>query len=189
MHRRPRVLTGPAGIPRRALLALGALLPWAAGAQDVGSDALLARRPLQLPWPGLRPADLTDTFTQSRAAGRVHEAIDIPAPRGTPVHAVDDGRIARLFTSVPGGLTIYQFDPDGNFAYYYAHLDTYALGLAAGQAVVRGQRLGTVGSSGNALPSAPHLHFAIFRMGPERQWWRGQAINPYPHLMRARAWR
>ena len=102
----------------------------------------------------------------------------IPAP----VRAVEDGRIAKLFTSEAGGLTIYHFDPSETFAYYYAHLDRYAAGLEEGQRVRRGQVIGYVGSTGNASEDAPHLHFAIFRLTPERQWWKGEPINPYPIL-------
>ncbi|MDB5730197.1 MAG: peptidase, partial [Variovorax sp.] len=108
--------------------------------------------------------------------------IDIVAPRGTLVRAVDDGRIATLFLSKPGGLTIYQFDAHGRFAYSSAHLERYAEGLAEGQRVRRGSVIGYVGSTGNARADAPHLHFAIFRLGPERQWWKGEPINPFGYL-------
>jgi murein DD-endopeptidase MepM/ murein hydrolase activator NlpD len=104
------------------------------------------------------------------------------APRRTPVRAVEDGTIAKLFTSKAGGLTIYQFEPSGTFCYYYAHLDAYADGLAEGQTVHRGALIGYVGSTGNASPDAPHLHFSIFRLTPERQWWKGEPIDPYPVL-------
>jgi murein DD-endopeptidase MepM/ murein hydrolase activator NlpD len=104
------------------------------------------------------------------------------APRGTPVYAVEDGRVAKLFTSVPGGKTIYQYDPSGRIAYYYAHLDRYAKGLADGKDVKRGEVIGYVGNTGNATPTAPHLHFAIFRLGPKREWWKGEPVDPYPYL-------
>ena len=103
-------------------------------------------------------------------------------PRGTPVMAVEDGRILKLFLSKPGGITVYQFDPTGQFAYYYAHLDRYADGLTEGQTVRRGSVIGYVGSTGNASRQAPHLHFAIFRLGPEKQWWKGEPINPFRSL-------
>jgi peptidoglycan LD-endopeptidase LytH len=106
------------------------------------------------------------------------------SPRGTPVVAVDNGIIAKLFTSKPGGLTIYQFDSTEKFCFYYAHLDGYAPGLREGMLVKRGGTIGYVGSTGNADPSAPHLHFAIFELGPEKRWWEGKPINPYPILMR-----
>lgn len=142
----------------------------------------LARRDLLIPVGGVTGNRLTDTFNDSRALGRRHDAIDIMAPRGTEVRAVDDGTIAKLFTSKAGGLTIYQFDPTQTFSYYYAHLDHYASGLAEHQSVSRGQLLGYVGSTGNASETAPHLHFAIARLGTDRAWWKGDPINPYPLL-------
>jgi len=158
-----------------------ALLCLAAAAPENGAPAEPGA--LLLPVQGVAASDLRDTFGDGRDGGqRGHEAIDIPAPRGTPVLAVDDGRIAKLFLSQPGGITIYQFDPAGRLAYYYAHLDRYAEGLAQGQAVRRGSVLGYVGSTGNASPDAPHLHFAIFRLGPEKQWWKGEPINPFGYL-------
>jgi murein DD-endopeptidase MepM/ murein hydrolase activator NlpD len=139
---------------------------------------------LTIPVQGVTSAQLRDTFSEARSEGRVHEALDVMAPRGTPVLAVADGTVEKLFTSVPGGLTIYQFEPTGRYAYYYAHLDRYADGLQEKQAIRRGEVIGYVGSTGNADPSAPHLHFAIFELGPERQWWKGTAINPYPVFTR-----
>ena len=138
---------------------------------------------LLLPVKGVVPGDLRDTFSDGRDDHqRGHEAIDMAAPRGTPVLAAHDGRIVKLFLSKPGGITIYQFDTTGQFAYYYAHLERYADGLAEGQTVRRGNVIGYVGSSGNANPDAPHLHFAIFRLGPEKQWWKGEPINPFTYL-------
>lgn len=142
---------------------------------------------LLLPVPGVSARQLTDTFYETRGGKRPHEALDIPAPRGTPVLAVDDGRIVKLFKSVPGGLTIYQFDPSERFSYYYAHLDGYAAGVAEGKDLRRGEVIGYVGSTGNANPATPHLHFAIFELGPEKRWWQGTAINPYPLLAERRA--
>lgn len=137
---------------------------------------------LLIPVQGKTPADLDDTFTDARSEGRSHDAIDIMATAGTPVLAVADGQIEKLFDSKRGGLTIYQFEPSGQYAYYYAHLQRYADGLAEKQTVRRGQVIGYVGSTGNASPEAPHLHFAIFVLGKERHWWEGTAINPYPLL-------
>ena len=137
---------------------------------------------LLVPVAGVPREALRDTFEQARGA-RVHEAIDIMAPTGTPVLAVDDGTVAKRFQSVPGGTTLYQFDPSGRWAYYYAHLDRYADGIVEGKTVRRGEVIGYVGETGNVAPGAPHLHFAVFRLGPERQWWKGQAVNPFP-LMR-----
>lgn len=137
---------------------------------------------LAMPLATVAPQQLVDTFDDLRGTDRRHEALDIAAPAGTPVLAVADGHIEKLFTSVPGGLTIYQFDPGGRYAYYYAHLQGYASGLAEKQPIRRGQVIGYVGSTGNADPAAPHLHFAVFELGPEKRWWQGTAINPYPLL-------
>lgn len=141
---------------------------------------------LLIPVQGKTRADLVDTFTDARSQGRLHDAIDIMAQAGTPVLAVADGQVEKLFTSERGGLTLYQFEPSGKYAYYYAHLERYAPSLAEKQSLKRGQVIGYVGSTGNASPSAPHLHFAIFVLGPERHWWEGTAINPYPLLSAAR---
>jgi murein DD-endopeptidase MepM/ murein hydrolase activator NlpD len=135
-----------------------------------------------MPVDGIKPSALHDTFDDARAVGRSHEAIDIMAPKGTPVRAVEDGKVAKLFTSVAGGLTIYQFDPSETFAYYYAHLDSYSGDVREGDPVRRGQVIGYVGTTGNAPENAPHLHFAIFRLTDAHKWWKGDAINPYPVL-------
>lgn len=144
--------------------------------------ALIARR-LTIPVVGVQPAQLVDNYGEARSGGaRAHEANDIMAARGTPVVAVEDGRIAKLFDSKLGGITIYQFDPSETYAYYYAHLDRYAADLADGQPVKRGQVIGYVGSTGDALENAPHLHFAITRLGPARRWWEGSPIDPFHPL-------
>ncbi|NKE64245.1 M23 family metallopeptidase [Ramlibacter sp. RBP-2] len=156
----------------------------ATGAVAADAAALLASRPLIVPVAGVPPSALTDMFDDARG-GRRHEAIDILAPTGTKVFAVDDGTVAKLFTSKPGGLTVYQFDPQGRLAYYYAHLDRYAEGLKEGMTLRRGDLVGYVGTSGNA-GNTPHLHFAVFRLGPERRWWEGDPVNPYPALRQAR---
>ena len=137
---------------------------------------------LAIPVQGVRAGQLTDTFTQARAGGRPHDAIDIMAPRGTPVIAAADGIVEKLFFSGGGGITVYVRSPDRQWMHYYAHLDAYAPGLTEGQRVRRGEPIGTVGSSGNANPAGPHLHFAIHRMGPNDRWWQGRPINPYPLL-------
>ena len=120
-------------------------------------------------------------FDEVRGTRR-HEAIDIMAPRGTPVIAADDGVVKKLFISVPGGMTVYEFDPDQRFCYYYAHLDRYADGLHEGQLLHRGEVLGYVGTTGNAAENAPHLHFAVIRLDAEKRWWKGDYVNPYPLL-------
>ena len=145
---------------------------------EAGEIVALRGRDLRLPVDGVDRKDLRNTFADARGS-RTHEALDILAPRGTKVRAVEDGRVQKLFTSKAGGLTIYEFDPTQTFTYYYAHLDRYEDGLREGQMVKRGDVIGYVGSTGNASPDAPHLHFAIFRLGPEKQWWKGEPINPF----------
>ena len=141
--------------------------------------AYLRSRRLMVPVEGVAPEGLLGTFDEARGGGsRTHEALDILAPRGTPVLAADDGRVEKLHLSEGGGITLYQFDPTGRFVYYYAHLDAYREGLAEGETVRRGDVLGYVGTTGNAPPGTPHLHFAIGRMDAERRWWRFEPIDP-----------
>ena len=123
--------------------------------------------------------DLVSSFTDARGSSRRHEAIDILAPRGTDVLAVEDGKIAKIFTSDAGGLTLYQFDPSETFVYYYAHLDSYAPGLKEGMMLRKGDVVGTVGTTGNAPKNTPHLHFAIAKLDPDKQWWGGTALDPF----------
>lgn len=139
---------------------------------------------LAIPVVGISAGELVDTYTASRGGGsRVHNAIDIMAPRGTPVVAAGDGTVEKLFYSNGGGgITAYVRSPDGRWMHYYAHLDAYAPGLREGQRIRRGDPVGTVGITGNASPSGPHLHFAINRMSPGERWWQGSPINPYPLL-------
>ena len=138
-------------------------------------------RAMIIPVQGIERSALRDMFNESRG-NRRHEAIDILAPTGTPVIATDDGVVKKLFTSKPGGLTVYQFDPDQRFCYYYAHLDRYAPGLHEGQLLRRGEILGYVGTTGNA-GNTPHLHFALIRLDKDRRWWKGTYVNPYPSLV------
>ncbi len=161
-------------------------LPNTVEGQVRGDSAPLFDRALGSPIVGLNASSIQDTFDQARDKGeRKHEATDILAPRGTPVVAVDTGVVAKLFTSKAGGLTVYQFDTLQNYAYYYAHLDRYADGLTEGKVLKKGEVLGYVGTTGNADPNTPHLHFAIFELGPEKHWWQGRPINPYPLLLKA----
>jgi murein DD-endopeptidase MepM/ murein hydrolase activator NlpD len=142
----------------------------------------LRSRALTLPVQGIKRDDLRDTFNEMRGSSRRHEALDVLAPRNTPVLAVEDGKIAKLFLSDAGGITLYQFDPTQSYAYYYAHLERYAEGLKEGAEVKRGQVLGYVGTTGNAPRNTPHLHFAIFKLGDDKRWWQGTAIDPYSVL-------
>jgi len=134
---------------------------------------------LQFPVPSVSTAAMADSFGDRRGS-RTHQAVDIFAPRHSPVVAVDDGTIARLLRSTAGGITVYQFDSFERYCYFYAHLEAYAAGLAEGQSVKRGQVLGYVGTSGNAPPNTPHLHFAISQVSVAKQWWGGSPIDPYP---------
>jgi murein DD-endopeptidase MepM/ murein hydrolase activator NlpD len=148
----------------------------AADLEDLG-----ARR-LRFPVPAVSPAAVRDSFRDRRGSGP-HEAMDVVAPHGAAVVAVDDGVVAKLFESVPGGRTMYLFDVELRFAYYYAHLDAYAPGLTEGQRVRKGDVIATVGTSGDAGDAGPHLHFAIFKLEPAPRWWRGTALNPYPFFV------
>jgi peptidoglycan LD-endopeptidase LytH len=142
----------------------------------------LRNRQLNLPVKGIDRDDLRDTFNELRGSSRRHEALDVLAPRNTPVLAVEDGTIARLFLSDAGGITIYQFDPTTTYVYYYAHLERYAEGLKEGATIKRGQVIGYVGTTGNAPRNTPHLHFAIIKLTDDKKWWQGTAIDPYSVL-------
>jgi murein DD-endopeptidase MepM/ murein hydrolase activator NlpD len=137
-----------------------------------------------LPIDGLAASSLRDSFNDRRPGHR-HEAIDIMSPHGTPVQAVVPGTIRKLIRSAAGGITIYQFDEAGSHCYYYAHLERYAEGLREGMRIERGDVIGYVGSTGNASKNAPHLHFTVFEVGPEKKWWTGKVINPYAALVAA----
>jgi murein DD-endopeptidase MepM/ murein hydrolase activator NlpD len=196
-ERRPPIATSPASMPPAKEGTAGGAAPAAPvtisphdgadggavpmAAVPVGIAGVvetLRSRALTIPVRGLDAAALVPSFSQARGE-RVHEALDIMAAAGTAVVAVEDGTVAKLFTSKAGGLTLYQFDPSQSVAYYYAHLQGYAPGVVEGATVTRGQVIGYVGSTGNASPTAPHLHFAIFVLGPEKHWWQGTAIDPY----------
>jgi murein DD-endopeptidase MepM/ murein hydrolase activator NlpD len=159
-------------------------IPASAATPSIGADPIpeLRGRKLGLPVQDEVREALRDSFDEKRGSTHNHEAIDIMAPRNTPVLAVDDGTIARLFESRAGGTTVYQFDVTTTYVYYYAHLERYADGLREGNHVRRGQVLGYVGTSGNAPKDTPHLHFAIFRLTEKKQWWRGSPIDPYAVL-------
>jgi murein DD-endopeptidase MepM/ murein hydrolase activator NlpD len=150
---------------------------------EIAQQVVVGPAGLALPVLGVKATDLIDTYDAARGSGRRHDAIDIMAAEGTPVIAAADGTIEKLFFSRGGGgITIYERATDPSWMYYYAHLSAYALGLAEGQKVKRGQVIGRVGHTGDANASAPHLHFAINRMAPGERWWDGTAINPYPLL-------
>lgn len=157
-----------------------------AAAPTVVSDALPGQpqidpMSLVIPVAGVRSRQLTDTWGQSRGGGaREHHAIDIMAPRGTPVLAAASGTVERIFESANGGHTLYVRSADGKLVYYYAHLDSY--GVVEKQQVRQGQQIATVGNTGSAASGAPHLHFEIKTMQPGEGWWKGTNVNPYPLL-------
>ena len=139
---------------------------------DVGLD-------LTVPVAGVAVDQLIDSYEDARGEGRSHDAIDIPAPDGTPVIAAADGTIARFFDSVPGGITIYQFTDDKRYMLYYAHLQRRADGLKAGDRVERGQTIGYVGNTGNAGPGNFHLHFSVALITDPTRYWEGEYMNPF----------
>ncbi|CAA9368941.1 MAG: hypothetical protein AVDCRST_MAG68-5268 [uncultured Gemmatimonadetes bacterium] len=173
------------------LLAAVLALPAPASAQDAflaiahyspgPADGLRARN-LLIPVEGVGPRQLRDTYSASRSGGRVHDAIDIHAPRNTPVLAVADGTIRKLHSGARGGLSLYQMDDDGRTRYYYAHLDHYADGITEGRRVRRGEVIGFVGDTGNAQPGDYHLHFSIAILHNPSRWWEGTNVNPFEVL-------
>jgi murein DD-endopeptidase MepM/ murein hydrolase activator NlpD len=154
------------------------------GAPVTERDLAVLAAGLVVPVSGVARSELRDSYTEARGAGgeRPHEAIDIMAARGTPVVAATDGRLLKLFNSTPGGLMIYTTDATERFILFYGHLDGYAAGLTDGMRLTRGQVIGYVGTTGNAPPGAPHLHFGILRGNPSVSWSEGTPVNPYPLL-------
>jgi len=150
----------------------------------VGS--FVGRLKLIIPVQGVQPDQLQDTFMDARSEGRVHDAIDIPAPAGTPVLAAADGEVAKLFQSERGGMTIYQYSADQKLIYYYAHLQRYADGLAPGKFAHQGEVIAYVGDTGNAGAGNYHLHFSISVIPNPARYWEGTNINPYPLLKNSR---
>ncbi|MDQ2920382.1 MAG: peptidoglycan DD-metalloendopeptidase family protein [Acidobacteriota bacterium] len=146
------------------------------------SGSFVGTLKLIIPVAGVRPEQLQDTFMDARSEGRVHDAIDIMAPVETPVVAASDGEIVRLFQSERGGTTIYQLSPDKKLVFYYAHLQRYADGLAAGKFARQGEVIGYVGDTGNAGAGNYHLHFSIAVLTDPKRYWEGKNINPYPLL-------
>lgn len=141
---------------------------------------------LYFPVAGFDGRPLHDSFDDLRDRGaRRHHAIDIMAPRGTPVLSVQDGRILRLSRNSKGGITIYATDTEERFVFYYAHLERYHNGIHQGQPLMRGDTIGYVGTTGNAPESAPHLHFQMMRMPGDGKYWNGEPINPYQFLRAA----
>jgi len=173
-------LAAPAAAQQMALLA-SFPLPLAGREARSGADVLRERN-LQIPVQGITAAQLRDTYNAARSGGRVHDAIDIHAPRGTPVLAANDGVVIKLHSGARGGLSLYQLDTDGRTRYYYAHLDAYAQGVHQGVPVRKGQVIGYVGDTGNAQPGDCHLHFSIAILSNASRWWGGTNVNPYDVL-------
>ena len=173
-------MSGGSEISGRSDASSGSVVPGGSDIAD-GSDASAIaglRLGIVVPVRGIAPNDLRDTYTESRGS-RLHEALDIPAPRGTPVVSAAAGRVVQLHDSKAGGLMVYAADPGDRFILLYGHLDSYAPGLRVGMPLAAGQQIGAVGTTGNAPPGTPHLHFAVLRGTPSSQWWRGSPINPY----------
>jgi murein DD-endopeptidase MepM/ murein hydrolase activator NlpD len=143
----------------------------------------LREKELTIPVAGVEPSRIEDSFTAARDGGeRVHNAVDILAPRNTPILAADDGTILRMSSNTLGGITIYAADRGHQFVYYYAHLDHYKAGVKPGQSIQKGDTLGFVGTTGNAPKDVPHLHFQIMLWPTDGKWWNGEPVNPYPVL-------
>ena len=152
------------------------------GASAEADIEYVRSRRLQLPVAGIHPDQLADSFDEPRDGTRRHRAIDILAPRGTPVLAADDGRVLRVSWNSAGGNTVYATDVEGRIVYYYAHLDHYRESLAAGMPLAKGDTIGFVGTTGNAPKDIPHLHFQIMRMPHDGKYWNGEPINPFAIL-------
>jgi peptidoglycan LD-endopeptidase LytH len=156
--------------------------------ETTASDLAVLSAELMIPIAGVQPSELRDTFHEPRGGGtRMHEALDIMAPRGTPVLSAAPGRVLKLHNSKDGGLMVYAADSSERFVLMYAHLDHYADGMRDGAPLRRGQVIGYVGSTGDAQPNAPHLHFAIAHPRDVKFWWTGTAIDPRPLLRRPAA--
>ncbi len=165
-----------------ACLVAGCALP--RRREPTRTNALRAPQ-LMVPVAGVSPGQVSDTFRAPRGGGRIHGAVDIPAPRGTPVLSADDGRVLRLHRNRKGGLTLYAIDTSERFVYYYAHLDAYRRGLAKGARLVRGQVIGFVGTTGDAHRREPHLHFQVMMRPKDGRSWGGDAIDPRPFFTSA----
>ena len=174
----PSPTTTPADIPQ----AEPGLSPSQPAGEATQSTTFIGKLNLIIPVAGVKPEQLLDTFTDARSEGRSHDAIDIIAPAGTPVLAVSEGEIVKLFQSDRGGITIYQLSPDKKLVFYYAHLQRYADGIVPGKYVRQGEVIGYVGDTGNAGAGNYHLHFSIAALADPKRYWEGTNINPYPLL-------
>ena len=179
-------LADPASAQSRRLLGVPVTQARSLAVATTGAAATTPRPAddgtLLVPVEGIRREQLRDTYNAARSQGRTHHAIDIHAPRGTPVVAVEDGTVLKLHRGARGGIAVYLLDDDGRTRYYYAHLDGYAQGLHEGQRVERGEVIGYVGDTGNAQPGDYHLHFSIAILDDADRWWEGRNLNPYDLL-------
>jgi len=174
------VALGPA--PASAVAPAPAESP-SGGAQAITEDDLryLRSRDLIVPVAGIRAETIASSFNDKRGSRR-HNAIDILAPRGTPILSADEGTVAKIDTSAGGGLSLYIAGPRDRFIFYYAHLDAYRRGIAEGMRIAKGDVIGYVGTTGNAPANTPHLHFAIARADRDKRWWKGTPLDPLPLL-------
>jgi len=180
-----RVIPAPVASQNAALPARPSVESPGAPAAPADATAVAHLRSLLFPVVGVDSARLDDSFDESRDGGvRQHRAIDIMAPKGTPVLAAADGRILRVANTAKGGISLYASDLEEQFVYYYAHLDRYHQNIYAGKPLVRGDTIGYVGTTGNAPKNLPHLHFQLMRMPADRKYWNGEPINPLPYLRR-----
>jgi peptidoglycan LD-endopeptidase LytH len=186
-----QLAVAPAPAPNAASTAPRVMLAGSALGRSAvsGTEAVnyIVARGMTIPVAGKALGQLQDTFDEGRSSGRIHRALDILAPRGTPVLAADSGRVLRMSVNALGGNTIYATDPRGRVVYYYAHLDAYRAGLTQGTTIARGDTLGFVGTTGNAPKDTPHLHFQVMRMPPDGKYWDGEPINPYPLFLLSHA--
>jgi murein DD-endopeptidase MepM/ murein hydrolase activator NlpD len=177
------VTEAPAPSPRAAVPLTDSSVSRAMSAPASGGDeSYLAARHIMLPVAGADPAKLEDSFKEPRDGDRVHRAIDILAPRGTPILSADDGKILRMTTSTLGGISMYTVDPTSRLVYYYAHMDRYKDGMSPGRNIVKGDTLGFVGTTGNAPKNLPHLHFQVMRWPADGKYWNGDPIDPFDVL-------
>ncbi len=167
-----------AGVP---LMSVSEYTP--AGSSSMSADVeYLRSRQIIVPVAGADMARVEDSFNEPRDGDRVHRAIDILAPRGTPILAADDGRIMRMTTSTLGGISMYTVDPEQRIVYYYAHMDHYNEAMAPGKTIAKGDTLGFVGTTGNAPKNTPHLHFQVMRWPADGKYWNGEPIDPFNFL-------
>ncbi len=146
--------------------------------EDVDLETLLSQG-LRIPVEGVNVEKLRDSFLSSRGRHTQHLAIDIGAPRGTPVLATTDGQIIRVGREKRGGNSIYQKDASGKYLLFYCHLSRYAEKTKPGELVHKGDIIGYVGATGHVI-GGPHLHFSVTRLPEDSGNFRaGLAINPY----------